>query len=1206
MSALRDILNLPETVTKGSFVIKLAEAVHRPETLLASYAITPDVHGALDKGLDYIAVAMTEQRNVATFVHGSFGSGKSHYMGVLSLLAGNDARAWQEPALHDLRARHAWVASKKLLRLHLNMIDALSLGDRVFRAYLEATQKSHPEAPLAPLFADASLFANAQSLRATLGDAKFFEALNSGSVRDARWGKKADDGWDGVRFDAACSSSEPRLRGALFSALTRTLFPAFLQQGSEFLAFEQGMLAMTQHAKLLGYDAIVFFLDELVLWLVSRASNPDALQAEMGKLAKLVEGQAADQGVPIVTFAARQRDIAELVGEQYQGRDAEATRNVMSWWEGRFESLKLPDRDLPAIIAKRVVQPRNAAAKKTLDDAFDGMRRGLGNAWGTLLGEIGDEAAFRQVYPFSPALVEVLVAMSHYLQRERTALKLLVEMLSGNLEDFEIGKVVPVGDLYDSLAEGEEPMDGTMRDRFAAAKRIYEGELLPMIREDNGTASPLKCQRLAETRTGQGCANCREVACRNDNRLVKTLLLAALANNAQVFRALTASRLVQLNHGTLRSPVPGLEATNAAQKIRRWAERTDKVRLDGDESDANPRVRVVLEGVDLRPIIQGAGHFDSPGARKAKLREILFTELKLDARTNPVEGKKLEWRKIDREGSIFFGNVREMTDAMLATDPGSDWKLVVDYPFDDAGHTPQEDEQRIEEFLGSMRLTQTVVWLPSFLSDALQKDLKEVVVLSRLLEGDSWRGHVTNLRPDDQTRAREGLESLLRQKEARLTRALQMAYGVLRAEPGVLDATRSVTQNFYALRTETKIRSTAAATLALAMNEALTQLLGDVYPQHPQFPERVTRGKLEKELDVLGRLVESDGQRLPLQRAEADALQFADALHLVVVRDGQARLANDTYDDLDKALRAEGIEGPTVKTMKRLFDPAGVRGLTAEVSDFEVLAYARVRGRELLRGSSPLASPTLGKLDPEVELRPSRLPSEEAWQKAFPRIGSLLGRSVAGRAHTLKNLGALAKTIDDTVVAAKRDGADALAGRLQTRHAFFEGEPARLRTARKAAELLATLSNGDSVARVEALAAFETGSGTSDAAILAHLTTARTNGDLLASDVNFASFGPLRGREEPEAVAVLSELRTVLEGDEVVTSLSAKLLELSIRAQKLVAEARTEAAGPVVAPATGVSARVLAKPADLEALRFELAQALEQGATLRVTWSRES
>ena len=41
----------------------------------------------------------------------------------------------------------------------------------------------------------------------------------------------------------------------------------------------------------------------------------------------------------------------------------------------------------------------------------------------------GDRDAFRRVYPFSPALIDVLVGVSGFLQRERTALRLLLQLL---------------------------------------------------------------------------------------------------------------------------------------------------------------------------------------------------------------------------------------------------------------------------------------------------------------------------------------------------------------------------------------------------------------------------------------------------------------------------------------------------------------------------------------------------------------------------------------------------------------------------------------------------------------------------------------------------------------------------------------------------------------------------------------------------------
>lgn len=1196
MQTLRDILDLPEEVTKSAFVVRLAEAVHHPDALMATYAITPDIHAALDRGLGLVGNALREQRNDAAFIHGSFGSGKSHFMAVLSLLAGNAERAWREPSLHDLLVKHEWVKAKKLFRLHLNMIDAVSLGDKLFGSYLELARKLHPEAPVAPLFADEALFANTETLRQTVGEEKFFAVLNQGASVDSRWGKKAE-GWNAERFAQARISTDPKQRAALFSALVKTHFPAFTQQASAFLPFEQGMLAMTRHVKDLGYDGIVLFLDELILWLATKASNREALNNEIGKFAKLVEGQAAEQAVPIVTFAAQQRDVREMVGDHLAGDDAEIVGNSLKFWQGRYNTIKLPDKDLPAIIEKRVVHPKNPEAKQTLDTAFDGMRRTLGQtAWGTLLGDIGDEQGFRRVYPFSPALVEVLVAMSHYLQRERTALKLLVEMLVHQLDDFEIGKLVPVGDLYDALAEGEEPMDGTMRERFSAAKRLYDSELLPLIQEQNQTDTPTKCQRLRSDAVTIGCANCGQTKCRNDNRIAKTLLLAALAPNTPVFRNLTASRVVQLNHGTLKTMVPGAEATIATQRIQSWAREVDKVRTVGAE---DPRVWVELEGVDVKPILQAAGHYDTSGMRKAKLRELLFDALDIESEKNTIEDYKINWRNTDRFGTVHFGNVRDMDDSTLRAGEKDEFRFIIDYPFDDPGRSPQEDEARLQRFLDNTPDTPTIVWLPSFLADSVQRDLGDLVIHDRILGGDNWKQHLSNLRPDDQTRAREGLTSKATQKRERLRRALDAAYGLQRAETGTLDPTRCVSQNFYVLKAGSKIRSVAAADLKRGMEMAIGQLLDDVYPRHPHFEDKVTRGKLDKELEMLSRLIEADGQRLPLTKSEAHALQFADKLGLVQVRDAQATLNAQLYDDLDRQLRAQNIDTPDVATVQRLFDPERVRGLTPEVADFVVLAYAAKTGREIVRGGQPLRNPVLGKMDKDAELLQPRLPSETEWHQAVQRAGVLFGISV-GKARTPRNLRSLTDQLTAKVEAAKQNRAQDIAGLLTRRAQFFEGEiePPRVATAQRVASLLGDLTGADAVRQVQVLA--ELVPQTSEAAMQRHIVSARAVSDVLASEVPFASFPALNGMSDPAAQNTWRELREVFVADELQRSFASTVNELSVRAQQIVHGAKRP--DPVIT-ATQQSVAVKSGP-DLEALVEKLREAMREGELL-VSWRRK-
>ena len=235
----------------------------------------------------------------------------------------------------------------------------------------------------------------------------------------------------------------------------------------------------------------------------------------------------------------------DIVGEQYAGAENARLRESLQWMRERFEEIALDDKNLPAIVEHRVLIPKDEAAKATLRGAFEQLRKSAGASWQTMLGA-DDAAAFQKLYPFSPALVDVLVALSNSLQRQRTAIKLLMELLVEHIDDLMIGEVVRVGDLFDLLAAGEESADGVMRARFESAKHIYKVQLLPLIREQHGTGSAARCQRMRpEYATRLGCAGCPEKPCRTDNRLAKTLLVAALVPETTAVKDLTASRLVQ-------------------------------------------------------------------------------------------------------------------------------------------------------------------------------------------------------------------------------------------------------------------------------------------------------------------------------------------------------------------------------------------------------------------------------------------------------------------------------------------------------------------------------------------------------------------------------------------------------------------------------------------------------------------------------------
>ena len=1145
---LREILDLPEQVRKRDYVTVLTEAVKSPSVALDNYAVTPDLQGAYTRALDLTAGALRDGRSSAAYIHGSFGTGKSHFMAILSLMLAGDEAPWHVPELHGVLGGHEWVREKRLLRLHFHMVGARSIEEKVFGEYLAFLEREHPDAPVPALFEDAALFATAQELRTTMGDPAFFEQLNAGTSGGGGggWGKMART-WTAESFDAARASADPKAREKLFSVLVKTLLKAFAKGHSGYVSFDAGLGRVARHAAQLGYDGLVFFLDELILWLASRAADKAWLNIEAQKVSKLVEAQDDRRDIPIVSFVARQRDIAELVGEDLAGAEGVNLRDSLKFWEGRFDKVTLPDRNLPAIIEKKVVRPRDEAARERLQGSFDNAKRRLGKSWPTLLGEDGDESGFRRVYPFTPALVEALVALSHYLQRERTALKVLVELLVEHLEDFELGKVVPIGDLFDVLAGGEEPMDGAMRDRFAAARRLYEDELLSQIRKRHDTNGKERCQRLREEHSLRlGCANCAETRCRADNRLVKTMLLASLVPHVAVLEGLTASRLVQLNHGTVKSVIPGREAKDATDRLRGYAAEVGALRI-GEVGD--PTVALVIGGPDLRPVLESAGIYDNPGARRGKLRELLFAAMELPS-DEPEVAHKVLWRGTDRRGSLYFGNVRVMSDERLQAPDGDDFRVVIDYPFDDVQHGPHEDEARVLRFAEAGGATPTVVWLPSFFGADVQRDLGQLVVIDGVLR--ETNKHLGHLRAQDQRDARISLESLRSQKRQRLLKAIGAAYGVKQPAPGDIDESRRLDKHLYALVPGIQMHEMPVANVHDALAAAIDHLLEQRFPRHPRFDEKITRGKLDKALERFQTICGSEGRRQATDKADAKVLHAAERLGFLTVTEAAASVRTSALAEIGKVLvQTDAGQRPTVEQVIAAYDKERLMGLTPEVADFVVQCWAAWDQRELQRDGSVLSNVKLGSLPRDAELVRPEMPATTAWTAALDRAAELFGVAVGGRALNPPNLHKLTEALAAkrrvAVAARAGDVADLLLGRRD----FFEGEPPRLVTAERAAELLEVLNHSSAVALVEALSRFQP--KTSAKALQRHLEDASATVAALGNDLAFNTFASLRGLTDPRAGVLLDELRKVLEADQLAVDLAPVLKRMALQAQTIVA-----------------------------------------------------
>ncbi|MFB8034492.1 hypothetical protein ACFC5Z_16440 [Streptomyces sp. NPDC056004] len=141
-----------------------------------------------------------------------------------------------------------------------------------------------------------------------------------------------------------------------------------------FVALDDGLSEISKHARSLGYDGVVLFLDELIPWLQARMRDRTWVNEEIQKLVKLIESGNAARPVPIVSFISRQRDLSQLVGKDILGSDVQNMEQALEYLQERFEVINLEDRNLPEIVKERVLKAK-PGQEEVLEGAFTGIDR---------------------------------------------------------------------------------------------------------------------------------------------------------------------------------------------------------------------------------------------------------------------------------------------------------------------------------------------------------------------------------------------------------------------------------------------------------------------------------------------------------------------------------------------------------------------------------------------------------------------------------------------------------------------------------------------------------------------------------------------------------------------------------------------------------------------------------------------------------------
>ncbi|MBR9910596.1 MAG: cell division protein ZapE [Gammaproteobacteria bacterium] len=1213
MTLMKDLIEIPEKVQRGDFVLNLASGLAESaiSQTLDQYVVTPQLVKSFDDALSFIksTVVGSQNRQKGAYLHGSFGSGKSHFMAVLHLLLQGNSQARAINELAPAVSKHdEWLQQANILLVPYHMIGAASIEAGILGGYARHIKKLHPAAPLPGFYLSDRLFRDARQLRSNMGDEVFFATLNKNAQGggDDGWGDLAS-GWDAVSFDAVMNEQaggDDKVR--LVSDLIGTFYSSMADMANTehggYVDFDEGLRIMTEHAKALGYDAVILFLDELILWLASHLSDQRFIASNIQKVVKLVE-TSETRALPVASFIARQRDLREFVGDQYTGAQQQALSDSLKYWDGRFHTIKLEDRNLPVIAERRLLKPVSPAAKSEIDSAFAAMDQKMReDVHNILLTNQGDREMFRALYPFSPALVQALVALSSALQRERTALKVMLMLLVEQRETLELGNCIPVGDLYDVIGSEAEPFSEVMRLHFENAKQLFERKLVPLLEEEHHVS-------YAALETLPVTDSVRR-AFTNDMRLMKTLLLSALVPEVECFKQLTANKLAALNHGTIKSPIPGREATTVYQKCRKWAGRVGEIKIS-DDSTANPTIAIQLSGVDTESILEQARIHDNDGARRKLVKDLVFDAFGVTDDNQLFIEHQWQWRGTRRSVEVMFQNIREISDFSTFEARGDDWKVIIDFPFDKDGRSPADDKARIQEYEARGNSTRTLCWLPYFFSQNAQRDLGTLVTLEYVLKSDDrFASFSKHLSPVERAQARTLLDNQCSQLRQRIRDYLMGAYGAAEPIAGSLDDSTALEQQVYSLEPSFTPRLPIGSNLGRAFEHLLNQALGYQYPDHPEFEGEVKLVDLGKVYEQLRRAIHASNGRIdvdtplrPLLRSLAQPLKLGEMheRHFIFKDDWPKQLARELAKD-------EFAGDPvTVKRLRAAIDQPLPKGLPESVQNLLIMVFAE-HGQYAFTLHGGDYQITLKDMPDNLVLIKQDLAEPAVWKAAVDNAAALFGVTVSAL-RTANHQNALQKDVLEVVGRWFGHCEQLIVELTKALNRVNQNHQCkRLQNAQAALALLQELKAKEGAALVGALANVKP---VTSLQALAKSMSAAASVTQAIQDNNWQLLESIWSGGEAEGKSLKQQVANALTADELVTSLAPALRQAQVDATGIITR-RVQPNPPPDNPLTKpqvTAARVVAQSEksgltsqQAKSLFAEIEQQLDENSVLDVSY----
>ena len=1177
---IHDYLEQPESTDQDNFITRLDDSIDRVRRSLREFVVAENVYPRLDAMLTAVGARLDDGRDVGRYIYGSFGSGKSHLMTVLGKMLERDESVYDlgHAALRRLRAAHPWLDRRRTLVVRLNMMGKRSLSTALYEAFNDAL----------PPGAERLVFTDEERIFKLIES----DARRHGSL-DALLQQIADEGYipsPAFYHDMRRGDLDARL--GLAAELDRWRNHGEINTRPEDLWVDAttGFDRMARHAESLGFNAIAWIVDELVIWI--REKDRATYIKQINDLSAMVDHDRA-RVLPFFVAVAVQMDVAETCPEDISEK---GFREQLGFISNRFQpALHLEEQDLYEVAAQRVLARRHGLApaeRQQFEAAIDKVFHDQGDTIRNLAGNL-ELPAIRRLYPFHPALLRVIVDVTHALSRNRTAIAALYELLA-IYRDLTVGQFVPLGALWDVLFDSDNIQALRQNTRSKMAQNLADSA--ETWRRIEGKTDAVSVEQKADPKELR--------------QAVRAALLCQLSDRPYypdgrpLREGVTVAALLRLNSADIKFLIERTGISKLAKLLRNLSGVATEVIVG--TGDADPVVQVKTDKIDLDKVLSRARAEVEHHHRLKYMRALLKDQLGLPIETSNEVSLSPTWRGTRRKGLVRLCNVRMLSYAGKTNefDHGPNaFLILVDYPFDEEpGRTRKDDIETLRRAKG--RSTHwTIAWLPEHLSPNQLTALNNATAVE-LIRNDKRR-FLDDFPPREAQDIANALEAYQNSRRAELEQAIQQLY----FEDGQIHVLKDQLGEF-------NLQGVDKASTPQRLG---THVLDKRYPNHPSFPRRLDTTDLSNLSEWITRAALS-GQSQDLNAARM-AVVDAIAVPLELVHKGPSSI---TARRDGRYLRAilEWIGPRTTFASTELRDLLMAEdgwsfGFTSELVDFFLFYLLAVEGFEAQQNSKSMTVSTPAELPERFQLVKDEVVDAPTWDKARKVADELL--LLRGRADlpTSPEQAKLARDVA-TAIRPLRNSAAALRDRLLSVLAWADvpaETSARLALIKSLVDrfdtLMADMGNADRVRRLAGLA--------SESAYAALCRLARALGDETAAiadiELGQLAFDQIRQRgSDDDCVAVVERLQNILR-DGIDTGIMAQ----HARPWREEAERRFKALlgretkpkggpgpGPVPPPTAGASVRVnvLRAEAAAEAAKaFEEALAAVPAArvTIRIT-----